>query len=71
MLKLTEFPLSAPHLQVILPAHCLDSIDVPPLMIKIPENAGYAAVARKIAEALLQAQPGKGETEVYVRQVGS
>lgn len=42
---------------------------MPPLMLKIPENADYAAVARSITEALLRAQPGKGESEVYLRQV--
>lgn len=56
--------------QMILPAHCLGSIDVPPLMLKIPANAGYDEVARKLTEALLQSQPGEGEAEVYLRQVG-
>ena len=39
-------------LQVPLSVHSLDSVDVPLLMIKIPEGVDYGTVAEKILEAL-------------------
>ncbi|CAM9581407.1 unnamed protein product [Scytosiphon promiscuus] len=53
---------------MIFAAHCLDSIDVPPLMIKIPEGARYYAVAGKIMEAL-RALRGKDDEEPTIREI--
>ncbi|CAN0204299.1 unnamed protein product [Ectocarpus fasciculatus] len=49
-------------------AHCLDSIHVPPVMLKVPEDADYFELAQKITAAL-QSYRGKDGEEVYVKQV--
>lgn len=70
--KLTDpSPVTCIRPQTTLEAHCLDSIDVPPLMITIAEEkASYAEVAAKIAEALLVHRRTTAEEKLKPRQVG-
>ena len=56
-------------MRLILEAICLDSKDVPPVMIKVPDDSGYDTVERKIVESLLRL-PGEENEDPKIMEVG-
>lgn len=49
---------------MILAAHCLESPDVPPVMIEVSDGDGYEAVKNKIREGMNEHRGENGPIEI-------